>query len=119
MKKAYPYIFLFFIGASWGLTVPLAKIAVSDGYQPFGLMFWQMIIILHGARRARTSPNQRGMRAVHKGSHTPKLSVSEISQGHYRRFPPNIGLIRDKLRRKCTVRSRNLPSIPAEAKSLF
>ena len=45
MKKAYPYIFLFFIGASWGLTVPLAKIAVSDGYQPFGLMFWQMIII--------------------------------------------------------------------------
>ena len=45
MKKVYPYIFLIFIGASWGLTVPIAKIAVSDGYQPFGLMFWQMIII--------------------------------------------------------------------------
>ncbi|MEP3637572.1 MAG: DMT family transporter [Paracoccaceae bacterium] len=32
------------LGAGWGLTVPLTKIAVSTGYQHFGLIFWQMTI---------------------------------------------------------------------------
>ncbi len=32
------------IGTGWGLTQPLAKIAVSEGYQPLGLIFWQMAI---------------------------------------------------------------------------
>ncbi|WP_422049598.1 DMT family transporter [Shimia sp.] len=32
------------IGTGWGLTQPLAKIAVSEGYQPLGLIFWQMLI---------------------------------------------------------------------------
>jgi len=32
------------LGAGWGLTQPLAKIAVSQGYQPFGLIFWQLVI---------------------------------------------------------------------------
>ena len=32
------------LGAGWGLTIPLTKIAVSTGYQPFGLIFWQMTI---------------------------------------------------------------------------
>ena len=32
------------LGAGWGLTLPLTKIAVSTGYQPFGLIFWQMLI---------------------------------------------------------------------------
>lgn len=31
-------------GAGWGITQPLAKIAVSTGYQHFGLIFWQMAL---------------------------------------------------------------------------
>ncbi|MEL7089895.1 MAG: EamA/RhaT family transporter, partial [Planctomycetota bacterium] len=30
------------LGAGWGLTMPLTKIAVSEGYKHFGLLFWQM-----------------------------------------------------------------------------
>lgn len=33
------------MGAGWGLCIPLAKIAVSTGYQPFGLIFWQVSIV--------------------------------------------------------------------------
>lgn len=32
------------LGATWGLTTPLTKIAVSTGYKHFGLLFWQMAI---------------------------------------------------------------------------
>lgn len=32
------------MGAGWGLTQPLSKIAVSGGYQHFGLIFWQLVI---------------------------------------------------------------------------
>ncbi len=32
------------LGAGWGLTQPLTKIAVSTGYGPFGLIFWQTVI---------------------------------------------------------------------------
>ncbi|MGI9391480.1 MAG: DMT family transporter [Boseongicola sp.] len=32
------------MGAGWGLTLPLAKIAVSEGYRHIGLIFWQMLI---------------------------------------------------------------------------
>ncbi|MEL6549218.1 MAG: DMT family transporter [Pseudomonadota bacterium] len=32
------------LGAGWGITQPLAKIAVSTGYGHFGLIFWQMAI---------------------------------------------------------------------------
>ncbi len=35
---------LFFLGAGWGMTQPLTKIAVSAGYEPFGLIFWQFVI---------------------------------------------------------------------------
>jgi drug/metabolite transporter (DMT)-like permease len=35
---------LVLMGAGWGLTVPLAKIAVSGGYRHFGLIFWQFVI---------------------------------------------------------------------------
>lgn len=31
-------------GAGWGLTTPLTKIAVSGGYRPFGIIFWQFVI---------------------------------------------------------------------------
>ena len=32
------------LGAGWGLTQPLAKIAVSEGYRHFGLIFWQFVV---------------------------------------------------------------------------
>ncbi len=32
------------MGAGWGLTQPLGKIAVSEGYRHFGLVFWQLAI---------------------------------------------------------------------------
>ncbi len=35
---------LVLIGASWGMTLPLTKIAVSTGYKHFGLLFWQLAI---------------------------------------------------------------------------
>ncbi|WP_147103468.1 DMT family transporter [Tateyamaria sp. syn59] len=35
---------LILLGAGWGLTMPLTKIAVSTGYQHFGLLFWQLVI---------------------------------------------------------------------------
>lgn len=36
---------LMVLGAGWGLTMPLSKIAVSTGYLPFGIIFWQSLII--------------------------------------------------------------------------
>ena len=38
------FIVLTVMGAGWGLTQPLAKIAVSEGYRHFGLIFWQLAI---------------------------------------------------------------------------
>ena len=35
---------LLMMGAAWGVTQPLAKIATSEGYAHFGLIFWQMVI---------------------------------------------------------------------------
>ncbi|WP_406648857.1 DMT family transporter [Aliisedimentitalea scapharcae] len=32
------------LGAGWGITQPLTKITVSTGYQPWGLILWQLII---------------------------------------------------------------------------
>lgn len=32
------------MGAGWGITQPLTKIAVSQGYRHFGLIFWQLVI---------------------------------------------------------------------------
>lgn len=40
------YGILFLMGAGWGLSVPLSKIAVSTGHQPFGLIFWQLVIVV-------------------------------------------------------------------------
>jgi len=31
-------------GAGWGLTTPLTKIAVSGGYRPLGIIFWQLVL---------------------------------------------------------------------------
>ncbi|WP_298261445.1 DMT family transporter [uncultured Litoreibacter sp.] len=35
---------LLVMGAGWGLTQPLSKIAVEGGYRQFGLVFWQVVI---------------------------------------------------------------------------
>lgn len=36
--------FLVLMGAGWGATQPLTKIAVSTGYGPFGLLVWQQVL---------------------------------------------------------------------------
>lgn len=33
-------------GAGWGLSIPLSKVAVSTGHQPFGLIFWQFVVVV-------------------------------------------------------------------------
>jgi len=40
------YLLLGFTGVSWGLTTPLTVLSVSTGYQPFGIIFWQLVIII-------------------------------------------------------------------------
>ena len=46
-----PMFALLIMGAGWGITTPLSKIAVSTGHQPLGLVFWQLVIgaVLLGA----------------------------------------------------------------------
>ncbi|KUF12242.1 DMT family transporter [Pseudoponticoccus marisrubri] len=45
MIRVVPFLALVVIGAAWGGTQPLAKIAVSDGYRHFGLIFWQTALV--------------------------------------------------------------------------
>ena len=50
------FALLLVIGAGWGLTQPLAKIAVSTGYLPFGLIVWQLaisVLVLAAINRLR------------------------------------------------------------------
>jgi drug/metabolite transporter (DMT)-like permease len=35
---------LVLIGAAWGMGQPFAKIAVSEGYRHFGIIFWQFVL---------------------------------------------------------------------------
>ncbi len=35
---------LVLLGAAWGATQPMTKIAVSEGYRHFGLIFWQFVV---------------------------------------------------------------------------
>jgi len=37
-------VLLLTLGAGWGLAQPLTRIAVSEGYRHFGLIFWQMVL---------------------------------------------------------------------------
>ena len=43
-KRVFLVACLTLMGAGWGLTQPLSKIAVSEGYRHFGLVFWQLAI---------------------------------------------------------------------------
>ncbi|QIE44800.1 hypothetical protein G5B38_04250 [Pseudohalocynthiibacter aestuariivivens] len=45
-ETPFLYAVLFVMGIGWGLTVPLAKIAVSTGHQPMGLIFWQLVVVV-------------------------------------------------------------------------
>lgn len=56
------------MGAGWGITHPLSKIAVSEGYRHFGLIFWQaaigaavlgLIVLLRGKGLPLTRPALR------------------------------------------------------------
>ncbi|WP_299190650.1 DMT family transporter [uncultured Litoreibacter sp.] len=42
--KLFLMAFLLVLGAAWGVTQPLTKIAVSEDYRQFGLIFWQVSI---------------------------------------------------------------------------
>lgn len=44
MSRAGMFGALVLLGAGWGLTQPLSKIAVSGQYRAFGLIFWQLVI---------------------------------------------------------------------------
>ncbi|MFT4151119.1 MAG: DMT family transporter [Paracoccaceae bacterium] len=39
-------LYLVALGAGWGLTHPLSKIATGSGHPPFSLLFWQMVIVV-------------------------------------------------------------------------
>ncbi|MFK7902412.1 MAG: DMT family transporter, partial [Nitratireductor sp.] len=43
--KYLPYIALLIIGSVWATTVPLIKIAVSTGLKPFGITFWELVVV--------------------------------------------------------------------------
>ncbi|WP_323771138.1 DMT family transporter [Antarctobacter sp.] len=45
MIRLLPFATLVVTGAAWGATQPLAKIAVSEGYRHFGLIFWQTVLV--------------------------------------------------------------------------
>ncbi|MEM6577778.1 MAG: DMT family transporter [Pseudomonadota bacterium] len=44
-EKLGLFAMLLLLGAGWGLCIPLTVIAVSTGYQPAGLIFWQVTIV--------------------------------------------------------------------------
>lgn len=59
-REAAAYLgLLCLLGALWGLTQPLSKLSVSEGYRSFGLVFWQLAItgaVLGGACALRRRP---------------------------------------------------------------
>ncbi len=44
MTRMHYGAILALIGVGWGSTQPLGKIAASTGHQPFGLIFWQLVV---------------------------------------------------------------------------
>ena len=43
-SKTWLFLPLVVIGATWGLTIPAIKIAVSVGYPVLGVLFWQVFL---------------------------------------------------------------------------
>jgi drug/metabolite transporter (DMT)-like permease len=62
-------LFIMLLGAGWGVTQPLSKIAVSTGYSHFGLLFWQQVIgaalmlVVCGVRGVSLPRHARALRA--------------------------------------------------------
>ncbi|MDP5086923.1 MAG: DMT family transporter [Yoonia sp.] len=54
-ERARLTLILVMLGTGWGLTQPLTKITVMSGYQPLGIVFWQLLIgaVLLGTLRWR------------------------------------------------------------------
>jgi drug/metabolite transporter (DMT)-like permease len=46
VRRLGSFAALLAIGAAWGLTLPLIRVAVSTGHQPLGLILWQKVIML-------------------------------------------------------------------------
>lgn len=44
-EKLGLFAVLLMLGAGWGICIPLTVISVSTGYQPAGLIFWQVSIV--------------------------------------------------------------------------
>ena len=66
-RRAGLLLVLALMGAGWGFTQPLAKIAVSDGYRHFGLVFWQLFIgaaVMTLVQAFRRKPFRRDPRAI-------------------------------------------------------
>jgi drug/metabolite transporter (DMT)-like permease len=69
MKERRFYVLMLVgLGIGWGSTQPLGKIAASTGHQPFGLIFWQLVVcslvlgaltLLRGKRLPMTAPALR------------------------------------------------------------
>lgn len=58
---------LVLLGAAWGITQPLSKIAVSEGYRPLGIIFWQFVvavILLGSVNLLRGKPLPLGRRQL-------------------------------------------------------
>ena len=43
-RNIIAWVAMLVIGGFWGVTIPLIKITVSTGYQPFGIIVWQLVI---------------------------------------------------------------------------
>ncbi|WP_420860924.1 DMT family transporter [Algirhabdus cladophorae] len=44
VERAFLFGVLIAMGAAWGFSQPMAKLAVSTGYKHFGIIFWQFVI---------------------------------------------------------------------------
>ena len=69
-------LFLIAMGAGWGATQPLAKIAVSTGYGHFGLVFWQQV--LGAALMMAVCSLRRTRLPYHRGALVAYLAIALI-----------------------------------------
>lgn len=44
-NRAFPFFVLVILGIIWGLTIPLVKIALNGNLKPFGITFWEVVIV--------------------------------------------------------------------------
>lgn len=61
MTRALPLVLLIGMGALWGMTMPLSKIAVTAGHRDIGIIFWQFamgaaLLAVFSVIRRRTLP---------------------------------------------------------------